>query len=292
MGTMGAAGATAIEVAPVREAVGTWAESLRAVRVVWRRELIRWSRNRTRIVTACMQPVLFLLVLGSGLSGLLPHQPGNLDFRTFMFPGVLAMIVLFTSIFSAVSIVWDREFGFMREMLVAPVPRAAVVVGKCLGGATVATIQGTILLSLAGLVHVPYSPVLIVTVLAEMALTAFTLTSFGVLVASRMEQVESFQVVMQLFVLPMFFLSGAVFPLGNLPRWLEVLTRLDPLTYAVDAIRRAVFGHLGASFGSSAFSRPLTWGHWQLPVGVELAIVAAVGLVMIGGAIAQFSRVE
>ena len=289
---MGTAEATTIEVVPVREAGGTRADALRAVRVVWRRELIRWSRNRTRIVTACVQPVLFLFVLGSGLSGLLPHQPGNLDFRTFMFPGVLAMIVLFTSIFSAVSIVWDREFGFMREMLVAPVPRAALVVGKCLGGATVATIQGAILLALAGLVHVPYSPVLLVTLLAEMALTAFTLTSFGVLVASRMEQVESFQVVMQLFVLPMFFLSGAVFPLGDLPRWLAVLTRIDPLTYAVDAIRRGVFAHLPTGLDTSAFSRPLTWGHWELPVGLELAIVAAVGLAMIGGAIAQFSRVE
>jgi len=264
---------------------------LRAIHVVWKRELIRFLRARTRIVTGLVQPVLFLFVLGGGLSPLVGGA-GGLDFRQFVFPGVVAMSVVTTAIFSAVSIVWDREFGFMREMLVAPVPRAALVVGKCLGGATVATIQGTILLSLAGLVHVPYSPVLIVTVLAEMALTAFTLTSFGVLVASRMEQVESFQVVMQLFVLPMFFLSGAVFPLGNLPRWLEVLTRLDPLTYAVDAIRRAVFGHLGASFGSSAFSRPLTWGHWQLPVGMELAIVAGVGLVMIGGAIAQFSRAE
>src|SRR5438876_9787282 len=154
---MAHAGATTIEVAPVREAQESWAESLRAARVVWRRELIRWARNRTRIVTACMQPVLFLLVLGSGLSGLLPRQPGNLDFRTFMFPGVLAMIVLFTSIFSAVSIVWDREFGFLREMLVAPVRRSAVVLGKCLGGASVATVQGAIVLTLAGLVHIPYS---------------------------------------------------------------------------------------------------------------------------------------
>ena len=279
-----------IEVSPVREAAGTWRESLRAIRVVWRRELIRWSRNRTRIITALMQPVLFLFVLGSGLSGLLPHQPGAVDFRTFMFPGVLAMIVLFTSIFSAVSIVWDREFGFMREMMVAPVPRAALVVGKCLGGATVATIQGTILLSLAGLVHVAYNPVLIVTVLAELALTAFTLTSFGVLVASRMEQVESFQVVMQMFVLPMFFLSGAVFPLSGLPRWLEVLTRVDPLTYAVDAIRRTIFEHVALGPAGSTFTRPLMWGHWGLPVLFELGVVAAVGLAMISGAIYQFSR--
>jgi ABC-2 type transport system permease protein len=239
-----------------------------------------------------MQPVLFLFVLGTGLAGLLPRQPGTLDFRSFMFPGVLAMIVLFTSIFSAVSIVWDREFGFLREMMVAPVPRSALVVGKCLGGATVATIQGAVLLAFAGLVHIPYNPLLILTVLAELALTAFALTSFGVFVASRMEQVESFQVVMQLLVLPMFFLSGSVFPLTGLPGWLKVLTTIDPLTYAVDAIRRAIFAHIPLGSAASAFTRPVTWGTWVVPVGVELGVVALMGLVMIGGAIAQFSHAE
>ena len=278
-----------IAVVPVRVSDASWREALRAVRVVWHREIIRWARNRTRIVTALMQPILFLLVLGSGLAGVLPSSPGSLDFRTFMFPGVLAMIVLFTSIFSAVSIVWDREFGFMREMMVAPVPRAALVIGKCLGGATVSTIQGAILLCLAGVVHIPYNPVLIITVLLELALTAFTLTCFGVLVASRMEQVESFQVVMQMFVLPMFFLSGAVFPLTGLPRWLEVLTRVDPLSYAVDAMRRGVFSHLHLG-AASAFTKPLSWGGSPIPIGLELGIVAVIGLAMLLGAIAQFSR--
>jgi ABC-2 type transport system permease protein len=281
-----------IDVVPVTEARGSWRDALRAIRVVWKRELIRWSRNRTRILTTLVQPVLFLFVLGSGLASLLPKQGGGLDFRTFMFPGVLAMVVLFTSIFSAVSIVWDREFGFMREMMVAPVPRGALVIGKCLGGATVATVQGTILLTLAGLVHVPYSPILMITLLGEMALTAFTLTSFGVFAASRMQQVESFQVVMQLFVFPMFFLSGAVFPLTDLPRWLDLLTKIDPLTYAVDAIRRAILSHVALGPGSSNLTHHLTWGHWVLPVGFELAVVAAVGVALIGGAIFQFSRAE
>jgi ABC-2 type transport system permease protein len=284
--------AASIEIAPVRDAQGTWRDSVRAVRVVWRRELIRWARNRTRIATSLMQPVLFLFVLGSGLADLLPKQPGTVNFETFMFPGVLAMIVLFTSIFSAVSIVWDREFGFMREMMVAPVPRAAIVVGKCLGGATVATVQGAILLVFAGLVHVPYSPLLMLVLLAEMALTAFTLTSFGVLMASRMEQIESFQVVTQFFVLPMFFLSGAVFPLTGLPRWLAVLTKIDPLSYAVDAIRRAILSYLPMGSGGSAFTRTMTWAGWRLPVGLELGLVAAVGLALLGGAIFQFSRIQ
>lgn len=282
---------TTIDVVPVRETAGTGSESFRAIKIVWKRELIRWSRNRTRIITALMQPILFLFVLGTGLADLLPKSTGHVDFKTFIFPGVLAMIVLFVSIYSAVSIVWDREFGFMREMMVAPVPRAAIVVGKCLGGATVATIQGAILLAMAGLVHVPYNPILIITTLLELTLTAFTLTALGILLAARMQQVESFQVIMQIFVLPLFFLSGAVFPLSGLPTWLEVLTRIDPLSYAIDAVRRGIFSHINTG-GASAFTKPLEWGHYVIPVPLELAIVLAVGLALLGGAIFQFSRPE
>src|SRR5450756_86901 len=132
-------------------------------------------------------------------------------------------------------------------MLVAPVRRDALVLGKCLGGATVATMQGAIVLALAGLVHVPYSPVLLLTLLGVMALSAFALTALGIVLASRMQRVESFGVVVQFFVMPMFLLSGALFPLTGLPTWLQVLTRLDPLTYAVDPMRRAVFSHVAAS---------------------------------------------
>jgi ABC-2 type transport system permease protein len=142
-------------------AEGRLKDDLRAMKVVWRRELIRFGRNRLRIITSLVQPVLFLFVLGTGLSSLASKgvpTTGGVDFRTFMFPGVVAMTVLFTSIFSAVSIVWDREFGFLREMLVAPVRRGALMAGKCAGGATVATLQALIMLALAGLVGVPYSP--------------------------------------------------------------------------------------------------------------------------------------
>src|SRR5665811_498041 len=234
------------EVFAAREAGGSLRDDLRAMRVVWRRELIRFTRNRTRMITALAQPILFLFVLGTGLAPIAPSAGGNIDFRTFMFPGVLAMVVLFTSIFSAVSIVWDREFGFLREMMVAPVRRSALIVGKVLGGSTVATIQGTIMLGLAGLVGIPYSPPLLLVLVLEMALGAFVLTSFGVMLASRMSQVESFQMVMQFFLLPMFFLSGALFPLTQLPQWLNVLTKINPLSYVVDPMRRAVFAHVDA----------------------------------------------
>jgi ABC-2 type transport system permease protein len=285
---------TVPDVIGVREAGGTWADDFRAVKVVWQRELIRFGRSRIRILTSLAQPLIFLFVLGGGLSSIVPAAAGGrTDFRTFMFPGVLAMTILFTSIFSAVSIVWDREFGFLREMLVAPVRRGALLFGKCLGGATVATLQGSLMLVLAGLVHVPYSPLLLIVVLAEMALTAFVLTAFGMLVASRMAQVESFQFVMQLFVMPMFFLSGAVFPLHGLPRWLSVLTKIDPLSYAVDPMRRAIFSHLDAPPTLAHTLNPgMTWNGWRLPTLVELAVVAGLGAIALSVAIYRFSKSE
>src|SRR5256885_3494112 len=141
---------------------------LRAVSIVWRRELIRFRTDRLRAITSLVQPVLFLFVLGTGLSRLASRGlPAGVDFRTFIYPGVLAMSVLFTAIFSAASIVWDREFGFLREMLFAPVSRASIVIGKCLGGATIATMQGLIILALAGLAGVPYDPVLMLILIGE-----------------------------------------------------------------------------------------------------------------------------
>jgi ABC-2 type transport system permease protein len=241
-----------------------------------------------------MQPILFLFVLGSGLGGVTAGVTGHFNFKTFMFPGVLSMAVLFTAIFSAISIVWDREFGFLREMLVAPVSRSSIVIGKTLGGATVATFQGLVMLCLAGAVHVPYSPSLLIVLVLELLLVAMALTAFGVMAASRIDQVESFQVVMQFFVLPMFFLSGAVFPLADLPTWLKALTVIDPLTYGVDPMRRAVFSHLhNVSPKTMHTLNPgVHWDGWRVPTLLELAIVALMATVMLSIAIWQFRRAE
>ena len=267
---------------------------LRAVSIVWRRELIRFRSDRLRAVTSLVQPVLFLFVLGTGLSRLAGRGlPVGVDFRTFIYPGVLAMSVLFTAIFSAASIVWDREFGFLREMLVAPVRRWAIVIGKCLGGATVATFQGIIFLALAGVAHVPYDPVLLLTLVGELLLLSFTLTAFGVMMAARIKQIQAFMALTQLFVLPLFFLSGALYPLNGLPTWLTVLTRIDPLTYIVDPMRHAVFDHLTLSpLAVKALSPGVTWGGWLVPLGLSLAIVAVMGLAMLGIAIAEFRKTE
>jgi ABC-2 type transport system permease protein len=267
---------------------------LGAVSIVWRRELIRFRTDRLRAITSLVQPVLFLFVLGTGLSRLAGRGlPVGVDFRTFIYPGVLAMSVLFTAIFSAASIVWDREFGFLREMLVAPVRRWAIVVGKCLGGATVATFQGIIFLALAGVAHVPYNPVLLLTLVGELLLLSFTLTAFGVMMAARIKQIQAFMALTQLFVLPLFFLSGALYPLSGLPAWLTVLTRIDPLTYVVDPMRVAVFSHLSISpIAAQALSPGVTWFGWVVPVGLSLTIVAVMGLAMLAIAIAEFRKTE
>jgi ABC-2 type transport system permease protein len=267
---------------------------LRAVSIVWRRELIRFRSDRLRAITSLVQPVLFLFVLGTGLSGLASRGlPAGVDFRTFIYPGVLAMSVLFTAIFSAASIVWDREFGFLREMLVAPVRRWAIVVGKTLGGATVATFQGIIFLALAGVAHVPYNPLLLLTLIGELVLLSFTLTAFGVMMAARVKQIQAFMALTQMVVLPLFFLSGALYPLNGLPAWLTVLTRIDPLTYIVDPMRHAVFGHLSVSpVAVHALSPGITWFGWVVPLGLSLAMVAAMGAAMLAIAIAEFRKTE
>jgi len=267
---------------------------LRAVSIVWRRELIRFRTDRLRAVTALVQPFLFLFILGTGLSRLAGGaMPAHVDFKTFIYPGVLAMSVLFTAIFSAASIVWDREFGFLREILVAPVSRASIVIGKCLGGATIATFQGVIFLILAGFAHVPYNPVLILTLIGELLLLSFTLTAFGVMMAARIKQIQAFMALTQMFVMPLFFLSGALYPLSGLPGWLTVLTRIDPLTYIVVPMRHAVFSHLTVSPSAVRELSPgITWGGWTVPTGLSVAIVAAMGAVMLAVAIAEFRKTE
>ncbi len=269
-------------------------QDLRAINIVWRRELIRFRSDRLRMVSSLVQPVLFLFVLGTGLSSLAGRGlPSGIDFKTFIYPGVLAMSVLFTALFSAASIVWDREFGFLREMLVAPVSRYAIVIGKCLGGASVATFQGLVILALAGVAHVPYDPVLFLILIGELLLLSFTLTAFGVMMAARIKQMQAFMALTQMLVMPLFFLSGALYPLNGLPAWLTVLTRLDPLTYIVDPMRHAVFSHLNIPAQAvDALSPGVTWFGWHVPVGVSLGIVAVMGATLLGIAIMEFQRTE
>jgi daunorubicin resistance ABC transporter membrane protein len=267
----------------------SWRHELGAIKIVWQRDLIRFWQDRTRMVASLVQPALFLFVLGTGLSRLTSGSFGGISLKTFMFPGIVAMSTLFTALFSAGSIVWDREFGFMREMLVAPVSRSAIVLGKCFGGATVATLQGLVILCLAGAVGVPYSPSLMVELIGAMLILSFALTALGVAAAARMRNIQSFFGLMQVVVMPMFFLSGALYPLNSLPGWLRALTRIDPITYAVDPMRRLVFDHLSVSSIARARLAPgVTWNGWVIPILLELGLVALIGLIMLGLGIWEF----
>ncbi len=276
----------------IRVPAGGWRADLRAVKIVWQRELIRFSRDRLRIVTSLFQPLLFLFVLGGGLSNIASGGTEGVDLRTFMFPGALAMAVLFTAIFSAASVVWDREYGFLREMLVAPVRRGSIVVGKCLGGATVAGVQGLIVIALAPLVDVPYRAGMIAALIGLQLLLAFMITAAGLMAAARITQMQSFMALTQMLLMPLLFLSGALFPVTGLPQWLEVLNRLDPLTYIVDPIRHVVFAQLDISDAARQALNPgVTWFGWHVPIAVELLVVAGCAIAMLSIAIAQFRRV-
>ena len=265
----------------------------RAARIMWRRDLIRFVNDRIRIAAQLVQPLLFLFVLGAGLNTLSRAGTFGVNLRTFIYPGILCVAVMFTAMFAAASIVWDREFGFLREMMVAPVSRSSIVIGKCLGGATVACLQGIIMILLAPLAGVPYNVVLILGIFGLQLLLAFTITAFGVMIAVRIKQMQSFFGVMQIIVMPLFFISGALFPTRGLPGWLEVLNRVDPLTYAVDPMRRLVFSHLHVSpLARHALDAGVTWWGYRVPPLLEVAVVLVLGLVMLSIAIWEFSATE
>jgi ABC-2 type transport system permease protein len=285
--------AVVADVVAVRVPERTWRSEARAVKTVWRRDLIRFLGNRGQTMTWLVQPLLFLFVLGSGLQSLSAASTGGVDLKTFIFPGVVCIAVLFTAMISAASLVWDRELGFLREMMVAPVSRTSIVLGKCLGGASIAASQGVIVLALAGLVDVPYDPGLLLGAVGLLVLLAFTVTAFGVLVAVTIKQAQTFTWVMQMVVFPTVFVSGALYPVAGLPGWLEVLNRINPLTYAVDPMRHLVFSHLDVSETARRTLDPgVTWWGWHLPPWFEVGMVLLLGLTMLGLAIRRFSRTE
>lgn len=280
-------------VVPSSVPVRSWRSEARAVRAVWRREMIRFLDDKVRIVTALIQPLLFLFVLAPGLESLSEASTDGVDLTTFMFPGVICMAMWFSGMISAASLVMDRELGFMREMVVAPVRRSSIVLGKCLGGMTTAMTQGVLLLALAGLVHVPYDPLLLLGVFGLQVLIAFTVTAIGVVVATSTRSAQTFNSVMQALVFPTVFLSGAMYPVSGLPSWLGAVNRINPLTYAVDPMRRLVFDRLDISDAARDRLAPgVTWWGWTVPTLLEVAIVLVVGVAMLAIAIARFTRTE
>ena len=267
---------------------------LRAARIVCHRELLRWVKDRRRLAAGLVQPLLWLFVLGTGLTRVVSVGGAeDVDFRTFLFPGVLATSVMFTAVFSGVSVVWDREFGFLREMLVAPIRRSSILAGKCLGGAIVSTAQAIVILAMAGLAGVPYSPLLMIELLALLFLTSLALTACGLLLGARVSNIQSVFPMIQTVVTPMMFLSGALYPTSGLPTWLALATKLNPVTYAVTPMRHALYSHVELSpEAAAALDPPLTWNGWAVPTALQLLILTVLGLVTFAVAVHRFSRTD
>jgi ABC-2 type transport system permease protein len=262
------------------------ATTLSAIWIIWKREMIRWWRDKTRILGSLGMPLMFLFVFGDGLSGAMGSLAGGaeVDFAQYIFPGIIAMNVFFGAIFNGISLVFDREFGILKEVLVAPVSRSAVAFGKTLGGATVATAQGTLVFLFAPLVGVTLTPLLVLKMWPVMFLGAFALASMGVLMAARMKRTESFQVVNQFVTFPLIFLSGIFFPLQNLPGWMNVLVKINPISYAVDPLRRLVLEAQGlpqtVMDQLGEFGLGIEVGGHLMTIGQDLVIITIFGIVM------------
>lgn len=222
---------------------------MQAIYILWLRELKRYVRSRAQIVASLGQPLLYLLALGFGL-GPIFQKSGNGSYLQFVAPGVIGMAVLFTSIFSGIALLWDRQFGFLKETLVAPVPRLTIMLGRTLGGATVAMLQGTLVVIVCLIAGFrPANLAALPTALLFMAFIAVLFAALGTAIGSVLVDMQGFQLIMNFLVMPIFFLSGALFPLSNLPKALSIVTSVDPLSYGIDGLRAALIGisHFGVA---------------------------------------------
>ena len=257
---------------------------LRAIWVTAYRELLRFYQDGTRVFSSFAMPVLFLFVFGSGFSRTIgPLLPG-VDFLQFMFPGIVALIAFQTSLQSGLSIVWDREFGFLKEVLVAPLPRPGIILGKALGTAVISLFQGLVLLILAPIVGVDLHLGIVLQLIPVLLLISLSISGLGLLIASRMRSMSGFQMATQLVVFPTMFASGAFFPLNNVPAWLSALAHINPLTYGVDAVRHLFLGDAtAAALGIQLFGRSLSFTG-------DVLIIAAIGIVFMTLAALTFGR--
>jgi len=224
-------------------------DHLTKIYALWLREFKVFMREKSRLVASTFTPILWLFVIGSGLGAANPSTVPGVDYQLFIFPGIVAMSIIFSSVFFGSYIIWDRKFDFLKSVMVAPVSRGSVFVGKTLGGMTTSLIQAAILLAIGAAIGIPFTPLSLVQVVATILLMSFGLTSLGLALGSYMYSLEGFQMIVSFVVFPLFFLSGALFPLDNLPGWLGILTAADPATYGVDALRHAMLGVGSNSIG-------------------------------------------
>lgn len=267
---------------------------LQVVRVIWMREVLIYFRDRPRMISAFTMPVIMLVMFGEGLGNSIAQLPGDIGYRQFIFPGMVAMIVLMNSVFSGVSIVTDRQFGFLREILVAPVSRTAICIGKISGGATVALVNGAVMFAIAPILGIDITFEVVAKLLPLIALVSFMLTGLGVAMGSRLRSVESFQMLSQVAIFPAMFLSGIFFPINNVPAWMDVLVKINPVTYAVAPIREiALSEQLAAVPADAPFQiTHVEWFGYTLSTWEELGVVLVFGAIMLTIAIRAIRTTE
>jgi ABC-2 type transport system permease protein len=260
------------------------AEIWRGTWVVAYRELLRFVNERSRVIGSLAFPLFFLVIFGAGFGRLIGSLAPGVDFIQFMYPGLVAMSVLMSSLFAGVSVVWDREFGFLREIMVAPIGRAGIVLGKAVGATAVALLQVAVLLLLAPIVGVSLTLQTIVLLVPVVAILALGLSGLGILIASFMTSQQGFQLVIQLLIFPLIFLAGIFFPVNAVPDWLQVISKLNPLTYGVDAIRQIFLGPL-PELGVTVLGHTMT-------AAQEVVVVGALAAGLLSAAVVAFSRQE
>jgi ABC-2 type transport system permease protein len=260
------------------------AETWRGTWVVAYRELLRFVSERSRIVSSLAFPLLFLVIFGAGFGKVIGSLAPGVDYIQFMYPGIVAQSVLTSSLFAGVSVVWDREFGFLREILVAPIGRSGIVFGKAIGATVTALLQVAIMLILAPIVGVDLSPAIVLGLVPVVTILALGLSGLGILIASFMTSQQGFQLVIQLLIFPLIFLAGVFFPVNNVPDWLEVVSKVNPLTYGVDAIRQIFLGS-DVALGVTVLGHTMT-------ILEEVALIGVMGAALLGGAVLAFNRQE
>ncbi len=268
---------------------------------IWQRDVIKFFRDRARLVGSFAMPFMFLILFGSGMSGAISSMMGgagsgplaDFDFVQFMFPGIIGMTVFNTAIFSALSVVQDKEFGYMREILVSPISRVSIAIGKVLGGSTVAVFQGLMMLIFVPFIGVAISVMMVLKLIPIMFLVAFTLSSIGLIIASSLKTAQGFQMVIQVLVFPMLFLSGALFPLSGMPAWMNFLVKINPLTYSVDMFKKIILQPEKMEPAlRKAMGLDLTVFNHLITFSDEILGVALLGIVFVILATFRFSRAE
>jgi ABC-2 type transport system permease protein len=252
---------------------------LRPIYVICLREFIKFFREKSRLLGTLARPVLWLFVVGNGMSALIRPQAG-FSYLHFIFPGMIGMTILFSSIFSSISIVWDREFGFMKEMLVAPISRVSIVIGKAISGTFISVAQAVIILALIPFLGIHITFMQFLEVVAVAVLVSFCITSLGILIAARLTSFDGFNIIMNFLVMPMLFLSGAMYPVTSMPPVLRHLTQINPLTYGIDAFKHVLLRNGTPPLGP------------EFPLGLDLGIVAVISVIMLILASVSFRKKE